>query len=77
VDADIAGALAFWQNVVGVGADRFAKPTLKRHNPKTVRRKIGDDYHGCLCIDVRRSARLLLRIEGWVIGACGGPDGGG
>ena len=46
-------------------ADQFRTPTLKRHNPKTVRKNIGDDYHGCLRIDVRRSSGLYRRIEGW------------
>jgi hypothetical protein len=38
---------------------------VKRHNPKTVRKNVGDTYHGCLRIDVRRSADLYRRIEGW------------
>ena len=40
-------------------------PTLKRHNPKTVRKNVGDTYHGCLRIDVRRSTGLYRQIEGW------------
>jgi hypothetical protein len=46
-------------------ADQFRRPTLKRHNPKSVRKNVGADYHGCLRIDVRRSADLYRRIEGW------------
>ena len=26
---------------------------------------MGEDYHGCLRIDVRRSTDLYHRIEGW------------
>jgi hypothetical protein len=26
---------------------------------------VGDDYHGCLRIDVRRSADLYHKIEDW------------
>jgi len=37
----------------------------QRHNPKTVRKNTGDEYHGCLRIDVRRSSGLYRRIEGW------------
>ena len=42
---------------------------LKRHNPKTVRKNVGEGYHGCLRIDVRRSGDLYRRIEGWAAGA--------
>ena len=37
----------------------------KRHNPKTVRKNVGEDYHGRLRIDVRRSSGLYRQIEGW------------
>lgn len=43
----------------------FLNTILKRHNPKTTRRNVGDGYHGCLCVDVRRSTDLNLQIEGW------------
>ena len=46
--------------------------TLKRHNPKTVRKNTADDYHGCLCVYVRRSADLNLRIAGWFEGIAEG-----
>ena len=45
--ADIDGAHKFWADLVGVGVDRFARPTIKRHNPKTVRHNTGDTYKGC------------------------------
>jgi hypothetical protein len=63
--ADVEAAQRFWQDVTGATADQFATPTLKRHNPKTVRKNVGDSYHGCLRIDVSRSADLYRRIEGW------------
>jgi hypothetical protein len=47
---------------------RELRGTLKSHNPKTVRKNTGDDYHGCLrClrVDVRRSSSLYHRIEAW------------
>jgi hypothetical protein len=38
---------------------------LRDPNPKTVRKKVGDTYHGRLPIDVRRSTGLYRKIEGW------------
>ncbi|WP_030341521.1 hypothetical protein [Streptomyces sp. NRRL S-1022] len=66
--ADVAVAHRHWADIAGVDPAVFAKPTLKRHNPRTVRKNIGDDYHGCLVICVARSAHLYNRIEGWWTG---------
>ena len=67
--ADVARAQHFWQEITAIKPDQFRRPTLKRHNPKTVRKNTGDDYHGCLVIDVMRSAELYQRIEGWAAAA--------
>ncbi len=64
-NADVAGAQRFWQQVTGLPADQFRRPTLKRHNPKTIRKNTGDDYHGCLIIRVRKGGELYRQIEGW------------
>jgi transposase len=66
--ADVAAAETFWAGVVGISEDVFDRPTLKKHNPRTVRRNIGEDYHGCLCICVRRSTDLNVQIAGWFEG---------
>ncbi len=66
--ADIRAAEQFWLEVTGADLTQFRQPTLKRHNPKTVRKKVGDDYHGCLRLDVARSAELYQRIAGWAAG---------
>ncbi|MGW0731571.1 hypothetical protein [Streptomyces sp. NPDC002851] len=63
--ADVPAAHQYWADVIGVDVDVFSRPTLKQHNPKTVRKNTGDDYHGCLVISVNQSAHLYLRIEGW------------
>lgn len=68
--ADIARALRFWADVVGVSDS--VRTTLKRHNPKTVRKNTADEYNGCLCVYVRRSAELNLRIAGWFEGIAEG-----
>jgi hypothetical protein len=67
--ADVEAAHRFWLGVTGAKPDQFRKTTLKRHNPKTVRKNTGKDYHGCLKVDVRRSSHLYRRIEGWAAAA--------
>jgi transcriptional regulator with XRE-family HTH domain len=64
-NADAESAQRFWLEITGARRDQFRTPTLKRHNPKTVRKNTGVDYHGCLRIDVSRSSGLYRRIEGW------------
>jgi transposase len=67
--ADIAAALKFWQDLTEIPADQFRRPTLKRHNPKTIRKNVGEDYHGCLVLNVRRSSQLYRQVEGWAFAA--------
>jgi transposase len=74
--ADVVAAQKFWQDVTGLAASQFREPTLKRHNPKTIRRNTGADYHGCLVISVRRSVRLYRQIEGWASAAMTAPGQG-
>jgi hypothetical protein len=71
--ADVKAAQRFWLEITGAPPASFRSPTLKRHNPKTVRKNVGEDYHGCLRIDVRRSADLYRRIEGWAAASMTGP----
>jgi transposase len=70
--ADVAAAENFWLTVTGSQPSQFHKAILKTHNPKTVRKNVGDDYHGCLRIDVLQSADLYRRIEGWARAAMRG-----
>jgi hypothetical protein len=69
--ADVAAAQRFWLEITEAPAAQFFTPTLKRHNPKTIRKKVGEDYHGCLRIDVYRSADLYRKIEGWAASSMG------
>jgi hypothetical protein len=68
-NADAEAAQQYWLDLTGTRPDQFRRPVLKRHNPKTVRTNVGEAYHGCLRIDVLRSAELYRRIEGWVSAA--------
>jgi transcriptional regulator with XRE-family HTH domain len=72
-NAEIEAAERFWLGLTGADPSQFRRPTLKRHNPKTVRKNIGDAYRGCLRIDVRRGTELYRRIEGWARAAMAGP----
>jgi hypothetical protein len=67
--ADVEAAQRFWLDVTQAHPAQFRRPTLKRHNPKTVRKNTGGDYHGCLRIDVLRSCALYRQIEGWAMAA--------
>ncbi|HWN63948.1 MAG TPA: hypothetical protein VNO25_25110 [Streptosporangiaceae bacterium] len=69
--ADVASTQRFWLEITEAPADQFCTPTLKRHNPKTVRKNVGEDYHGCLRIDVRHGADLYRKIEGWAASSMG------
>jgi transposase len=67
--ADVESARQFWQELTGLPEDQFRQPTLKRHNPKTVRKNTGENYRGCLIVSVRRSVGLYRQIEGWASAA--------
>jgi transposase len=66
--ADVEAATRSWAAVVGIPAESFRRPTLKKHNPRTVRRNVGDSYRGCLIIYVPKSTRIYWRIEGIMAG---------
>ncbi|MCX4738680.1 hypothetical protein [Streptomyces antibioticus] len=63
--ADVEGAERYWADLVGVDVSAFQKTTIKRHNPKTVRKNVGADYRGCLVVRVAQGAELYRQIEGW------------
>ncbi|MFD5567042.1 hypothetical protein [Streptomyces cadmiisoli] len=63
-NADVAEAERYWADLVDAGRHSFNKTTLKKHNPKTVRKNVGDTYRGCLVIKVRKGADLYRRVEG-------------
>lgn len=67
--ADVEAAQRFWLELTGLPEDQFRRPTLKRHSPKTIRKNTGEDYHGCLVINVRQSAELYRQVEGWAAAA--------
>jgi transcriptional regulator with XRE-family HTH domain len=62
--ADVEAATAFWAGIAGVDPSFLGKPTLKRHNPKTVRKNVGEAYVGCLTVRVLQGRVLYQEIEG-------------
>ena len=75
--ADVTGAEQYWADLVGADRSTFAKTTLKKHNPKTVRKNTGDSYRGCLVIKVLKGAELYRRIEGSWYGIVGSATSAG
>ncbi|MEV5312693.1 hypothetical protein [Streptomyces sp. NPDC052610] len=73
-NADVAGAERYWADLVDADSSAFNKTTLKKHNPKTVRKNVGDSYRGCLVIKVLKGADLYRRIEGSWYGIVLGAD---
>jgi transposase len=77
--ADVEAATDWWSGVVGVPPGQFRRPTLKTHNPSTVRHNIGDPYRGCLVVFVPKSRELYWKVEGLMRGIAGAmarPAGG-
>lgn len=68
--ADVASAEKYWAKVVDVPVERFARATLKKHNPKTVRKNTGEDYRGCLIVRVKRSSMEYRSMDGLWRGIC-------
>ncbi|MEU0073152.1 hypothetical protein ABZ027_26910 [Streptomyces sp. NPDC006332] len=63
--ADVTAAEQYWADLVGADRSAFYKTTIKKHNPKTVRKNVGHSYRGCLVVRVLKGADLYRRIEGW------------
>ncbi|WP_157987726.1 hypothetical protein [Jiangella endophytica] len=63
--ADVAAATAYWAEIVGAPVERFARATLKKHNPKTVRKNVNEGYRGCLVVRVAKGAPEYRIMNGW------------
>ena len=63
--ADVRCSERWWSEQLGFPIEALSPAALKRHQPRTIRRNVGDDYHGCLRVRVARSGWLYCAIEGW------------
>jgi transcriptional regulator with XRE-family HTH domain len=66
--ANEAAARRWWAERLDWREDAFMRSTIKRHNPKTVRKNVADDYHGCLTVTVLQSRLLYQLLDGLVHG---------
>ncbi len=57
--ADVTTAERYWADLVDIDAAALQPTTLKKHNPKTVRKNISDAYSGCLVVRVLQGAAVL------------------
>jgi hypothetical protein len=71
--ADEAAALDWWAQELDWPRDGFERTTLKRHNPKTVRKNVATDYHGCLAVRVLQSRDLYRVLAGLIRGLATQP----
>jgi hypothetical protein len=62
--ADAEAAAEWWAGTLSLPPGRFQRPTIKKHQPRTRRGNVGDDYHGCLAVSVPQSRELYWRVEG-------------
>ncbi|MFI6103514.1 hypothetical protein [Streptomyces sp. NPDC051310] len=75
--ADVPRAEKYWADLVGAAPEAFNKTSIKKHNPRTVRKNVGADYRGCLMVKVLKSADLYRRIEGSWYGIVGAAPAAG
>ncbi len=65
--ADIERAQRYWMQNLGFSKNKL-RTYFKKHNPKTKRKRIGENYYGVLATIVRGSIPLNRKIAGWVEG---------
>jgi hypothetical protein len=56
----------YWSKYLQIPLEQFMKSNLKKHNPKTKRSNIGQNYRGLISVRVKRSTELNRRILGWI-----------
>jgi len=61
----------YWSHATGFPIREFNKVTWKKHNIKTIRKNVGDNYFGLLEIRVKRSTDLNRKIAGWTEAVAG------
>lgn len=67
---DLEGVRNYWSKITGFYASKFDKIYFKKHKIKTNRTNIGNNYHGLVRVQVRKSIYLNRKITGWIEKIC-------
>lgn len=67
---DILAIKKFWSDELGLDISFFDKIRFKPNKFRSYRKNTGEEYHGLVRINVKRSANLNRRIMGWVKALC-------
>jgi hypothetical protein len=60
----------YWSDITGFSVEHFSKISWKKHNIKTKRKNVGENYFGVLRVIVKRSTNFNRKIQGWIMGIC-------
>ena len=60
--------ISFWAKTINCETSQFRHIYYKKGNPKTLRKNIGESYHGTFRINVKASSELYRKIAGWTQG---------
>ena len=55
----------FWLSLTGAHPEQFRRTAIKADRGGTSWKNTGEDYRGCLRVEVGRSGDLYRKIEGW------------
>lgn len=64
-NAQVETAERFWLSLTRAHPDQFRRTAMKADRGGTFRKNTGEDYRGCLRVEVKRSGELYRKIEGW------------
>jgi len=60
--------IRYWSKVTSFPKKKFDYVYYKKHNVKTNRKNVGEDYFGVLRVSIRKSIDLNRKIAGWMTG---------
>lgn len=67
--ADWQKSRKYWADILS-NSENSMKVYFKKHKVKTIRKNIGENYHGLVRLQVHKSINLNRRISGWINGIC-------
>ena len=66
---DLEKSLIFWTNIINCKKDDI-HVYFKKHQPKTTRKNVGENYHGLIRINLRKSTNLYRKVDAWISHLC-------